>query len=57
MASERTVTHAYRLDGGWRKVPRRRLTSDAAAELRREGFTMVRARRGLFDTREISIRV
>ncbi len=56
MASERTVTHAYRLDGGWRKVPRRRLTADAAAELRREGFTMVRARRGLFDTREISIR-
>jgi len=55
MAPARLVTHAYRLDGGWQKVPRRRLTASYAAELREQRFTMVRAKRGLFDVREISI--
>lgn len=55
MARERIVTHAYRLDGGWHRVRRARLTSQYADELRTQGYTMVKARRGLFNTREISL--
>jgi len=55
MSRPRTVTHAYRMPGGWEKVDRHALTSDHAEMLRGEGFTLVRARRGWADTREISI--
>lgn len=45
MARPRTVTHAYRLDGGWRKLARRRLTPDYARRLLQDGFTLVRTSR------------
>lgn len=55
MSRPRTVTHAYRMPGGWEKVDRRTLTADHAEALRGEGYTLVRARRGWADTREISL--
>lgn len=55
MALPRTVTHAYRMPGGWEKLPRRRLTVDYARELRAEGFTLMRTRRGWGSSRERSI--
>jgi hypothetical protein len=56
MTRPRTVTHTYTLAGGWQKTHREPLTADLAEDLRRQGVTMVRARRGMFDTREISLR-
>lgn len=55
MSRPRTITHAYRMPGGWEKVSRHPLTSDHAESLRGEGYTLVRARRGWADTREISL--
>lgn len=55
MTRPRTVTHTYTLAGGWQRAPHDPLTADLADELRRQGITMVRARRGLFDVREISL--
>ncbi|PTT16396.1 MULTISPECIES: alternative tryptophan synthase beta-subunit [Microbacterium] len=55
MTRPRTVTHTYTLAGGWQRAPHGPLTADLADELRRQGITMVRARRGLFDVREISL--
>lgn len=55
MALPRTVTHAYRMPGGWEKLARRRLTIDYARELRTAGFTLVRTRRGWGSSRERSI--
>ncbi len=56
MTKPRTVTHVYSLGGGWEKTSHETLTPELAEELRHQGFTMVRARRGMFDTREISLR-
>lgn len=55
MARARTVTHAYRLATGWEKVNRRPLTPETALDLRSDGYTMVVAKRGFFDAREISL--
>ncbi len=55
MARHRTVTHAYRLPGGWEKVRHEHLTKAYASRMTDEGFTMVRARRGFFDVREVSL--
>lgn len=55
MALPRTVTHAYRMPGGWEKLSRRRLTVDYARELRAAGFTLMRTRRGWGIGRERSI--
>lgn len=55
MTRPRTVTHAYSLAGGWEKVRRRALDLEYAQELRAHGYTMVRAHRGPFDRREISL--
>lgn len=55
MTRPRTVTHAYRLAGGWEKVRHRALDVEYAQELRAQGYTMVLARRGPFDRREISL--
>ncbi|MFN3948555.1 alternative tryptophan synthase beta-subunit [Microbacterium sp.] len=56
MTKPRTLTHTYTLAGGWRKVSHQPLTAALADDLRRSGIMLVRARRGLFDTREISLR-
>ncbi|OZD55634.1 hypothetical protein CH252_07210 [Rhodococcus sp. 06-1477-1B] len=56
MTRPRTVTHTYTLAGGWQKTHRGPLTAELAEDLRRQGVTMVRARRGMFDSREISLR-
>lgn len=55
MARLRTITHGYRLANGWEKIDRRPLTPEAAQTLRSQGYTMVMARRGFFDSREISL--
>jgi hypothetical protein len=49
------VTHTYTLQGGWQKSSEGALTADLADALRRRGVSMVRARRGLFDVREVSL--
>lgn len=51
-----TVTDAYKFEGGWSAVERRPLTVEYAQELREQGYTMVVAKRGIFDKREISLR-
>ncbi|MDQ1122589.1 alternative tryptophan synthase beta-subunit [Microbacterium trichothecenolyticum] len=56
MTRPRTVTHTYTLDGGWQKADHELLTPEHAELLRGRGVTMVRARRGLFDVREVSLR-
>ena len=55
MTRPRTVTHAYRMPGGWEELPHRPLTSDTAQALRDEGFTLVRARRGWGNSKELSL--
>lgn len=55
MTRPRTATHAYRIPGGWQKVPHHPLTADFARDLRGQGFTIVRARRGWNDSRELSL--
>lgn len=55
MSRPRVVTHAYRMPGGWEKIPRHALTSEYAHELRAAGFTMIRGRRGWFNIRERSV--
>ncbi|MCT2085669.1 alternative tryptophan synthase beta-subunit [Microbacterium enclense] len=55
MARMRTVTHGYRLATGWEKIDKRPLTLEVAEDLRARGYTMVVAKRGLFDAREISL--
>ncbi|MCM3500427.1 alternative tryptophan synthase beta-subunit [Microbacterium sp. P26] len=55
MTRPRTATHAYRMPGGWQKLPHHALTPDYARDLRDQGFTIVRARRGWNDSRELSL--
>lgn len=55
MPRVRTITHGYRLATGWEKVRRRPLTPENAQELRSQGYTMVMAKRGPFDSREVSL--
>lgn len=55
MSRPRTVTHVYTLQTGWQKSLEGPLTADLADTLRRRGVSMVRARRGLFDVREVSL--
>jgi hypothetical protein len=55
MARVRTITQGYRLATGWEKIDRRPLTPEVAHELRSQGYTMVVAKRGPFDSREISL--
>lgn len=55
MTRPRTVTHTYTLQSGWRKSSEGPLTAELAEVLRRRGVSMVRARRGLFDAREVSL--
>lgn len=56
MTRPRTLTHVYTLAGGWQKAPHEPLTPEKAAALRDQGIMLVRARRGFFDSREISLR-
>ncbi|KTR87619.1 hypothetical protein NS220_17515 [Microbacterium testaceum] len=55
MARARLVTHAYRYPEGWQEVKHERLTRAHAQALSAQGFTLVRARRGFFDVREVSL--
>jgi hypothetical protein len=55
MARPRVVTHAYRYPAGWQEVKHERLTREYARALSAEGFTLVRARRGFFDVREVAL--
>jgi|GEM_PF-1782735 hypothetical protein len=55
MTRPRTVTHAYRMPGGWEELPHRPLTPENARALRDEGYTLVRARRGFMNSRELSL--
>ena len=50
MSQHHLVTHAYDSHTGWVRIPRTELTSQNAEELR------VRLRRGMFGSREVSIR-
>ncbi|MCM3613503.1 alternative tryptophan synthase beta-subunit [Microbacterium enclense] len=49
------MTHTYTLQTGWQKASEGPLTPELADVLRGRGVSMVRARRGLFDVREISL--
>ncbi|WP_298875360.1 alternative tryptophan synthase beta-subunit [uncultured Microbacterium sp.] len=55
MTRPRTVTHAYRMPGGWEALAHRPLTTETAHALRGEGYTLVRARRGWGSSRELSL--
>ncbi|MDU0365720.1 alternative tryptophan synthase beta-subunit [Microbacterium sp. NPDC089180] len=55
MTRPRTVTHAYRMPGGWETLPHRPLTAETAHALRDEGYTLVRARRGWGNSKELSL--
>ncbi|MCJ1708037.1 alternative tryptophan synthase beta-subunit [Microbacterium sp. VKM Ac-2923] len=55
MTRPRTVTHTYTLQSGWQKSSEGPLTAELAEALRSRGVSMVRARRGLFDVREVSL--
>ncbi|MEV7825895.1 hypothetical protein [Microbacterium enclense] len=55
MSRPRKVTHTYTLQTGWQKASEGPLTPELADVLRGRGVSMVRARRGLFDVREISL--
>lgn len=54
MSRPRKVTHTYTLQTGWMRAPEGPLTAELAEVLRGRGVSMVRARRGLFDSRERS---
>jgi len=56
MSQQHLVTHAYDSHTGWVRIPRTEMTSRNAEDLRSRGFTMVRLRRGMFGTRDVSIR-
>lgn len=45
MSRPQTITHAYRLPGGWEPVPKQRLSIQNALALRAEGYTMIRAKK------------
>ena len=55
MSRPRKVTHTYSLQTGWTKAAEGPLTAELADALRGRGVSMVHARRGLFDVREISL--
>lgn len=55
MPRQHIATHAYDSQQGWVRVARKRLTAEHVAELRAQGFTMVRSRRGLFGSRELPL--
>lgn len=55
MTRPRKVTHTYTLQTGWLRSAEGPLTAELADTLRRRGVSMVRARRGLFDVREVSL--
>lgn len=55
MSRPRKVTHTYTLQTGWKRASEGPLTAELADDMRRRGVSMVRARRGLFDVREISL--
>lgn len=55
MTRPRTVTHTYTPQSGWQKSSEGPLTAGLAEVLRSRGVSMVRARRGLFDVREVSL--
>lgn len=56
MAKFRRITHAYSYPTGWVRVPRRSLTPELSYKLLLQGYTMARVRRGLFGSRELSLR-
>ncbi len=45
VSGSQTITHAYRLPGGWEAVPKQRLNIPNALDLRAQGYTMIRAKR------------
>lgn len=53
--SKRMITHAYRLDGGWQKHPRQRLTPENVEELKSLGYTLLRTKRRWHRAAEVSI--
>lgn len=55
MAQRRTITHAYRIPGGWQKHRRQLLTPDTARELKSLGFTLVRTKQRWQKATELSI--
>lgn len=55
MAQRRTITHAYRIPGGWQKHPHHLLSVDTVQELKDLGYTLLRTKRRWHGTSELSI--
>lgn len=55
MAKTRTITHAYRMPGGWEETERLDLTGENARMLSAQGFTLIRTRRGWRSEKELSL--
>ncbi|MGC0370844.1 hypothetical protein [Microbacterium sp. SLBN-111] len=55
MSRRHIATHAYDFRRGWVRVPPTGVTADYALQLRDEGFTIVRSRRGWFGMRELPV--
>lgn len=45
MPHSESITHAYRLPGGWEQVTKRDLNIENALTLRAQGYTMLRGKR------------
>lgn len=55
MSRHHIATHVYDYRAGWVRIPRALMNHARAEELRDEGFTLVRSRRGLFGSRELPV--
>ncbi|MBT9605806.1 alternative tryptophan synthase beta-subunit [Microbacterium sp.] len=55
MSRRGIVTHAYRVPDGWERLRRRRLTGEYVAELRDQGYAMIRIRHGFFRVSEAAL--
>lgn len=55
MSQHHLVTHAYDSHTGWVRIARTEMTLESAEDLRDRGYTMVRLRRGVFGSRDVSL--
>ncbi|WZH36468.1 MAG: hypothetical protein PIR02_17200 [Microbacterium enclense] len=55
MSQHHLVTHAYDSHTGWVRIARTEMTHESAEDLRDQGYTMVRLRRGVFGSRDVSL--
>lgn len=55
MSRHHIATHVYDYREGWVRIAPTAMTHDRAAELRDQGYTLVRSRRGVFGSRELPV--